>query len=122
MFPRVVARRVRDGAQLLVNLSNDSWLGDRQFSRVRLGVGRPPAGQEPAEFVLSSFSEAEWAAVDASIDLAAEAVEVLISAGPERAMNRYNVSGKPEALQARPNGTEGAAGSGQGAGGASTGG
>jgi PTH1 family peptidyl-tRNA hydrolase len=97
-------------------------LGDRQFSRVRLGVGRPPAGQEPAEFVLSSFSEAEWTAVDASIGLAAEAVEVLISDGPERAMNRYNVSTIPEALRSKSNGTEGAAGSGQGAGGASTGG
>jgi PTH1 family peptidyl-tRNA hydrolase len=79
-------------------------LGDQQFSRVRLGVGRPPAGQEPAEFVLSSFSEAEWAAVDASIGLAAEAVEVLISEGPERAMNRYNVSGKLEAAPNRPEG------------------
>jgi PTH1 family peptidyl-tRNA hydrolase len=97
-------------------------LSDRQFSRVRLGVGRPAAGQEPVEFVLSSFSEAEWPVVEASIALAAEAVEVLISEGPERAMNRYNVSGKAEGLQPEPNATEGAPGSGRGAGGASTGG
>jgi PTH1 family peptidyl-tRNA hydrolase len=68
-------------------------LGDRGFSRVRLGIGRPPAGVEAAEFVLSPFSETEWALMEACITHAADAVEVLVREGPARAMNRYNVSG-----------------------------
>jgi len=32
MFPGIVAARVRAGAEYLVNLANDSWVGDDQFS------------------------------------------------------------------------------------------
>jgi len=81
-------------------------LGDRRFSRIRLGIGRPPAGLEAADFVLSSFSEAEWEAVDSSINQAAEALEVLICQGPERAMNRYNVSGDARSLPTEASGGE----------------
>lgn len=49
-------------------------LGDKNFSRVRMGVGRPPAGVDPADYVLSDFSEEEAEEYEASIAHAAEAV------------------------------------------------
>ncbi len=84
-------------------------LGDRQFPRVRLGVGRPPEGQEPADFVLSAFSGAEWGTMDAAIGLAADAVEVLICEGPDRAMSRYNAAAQVELVRPEE-GTEDARG------------
>jgi PTH1 family peptidyl-tRNA hydrolase len=48
-------------------------LGDGSFARVRMGVGRPPAGVDPAEYVLSDFSEEEANEYEASIERAAEA-------------------------------------------------
>jgi len=66
-------------------------LGDRGFPRVRLGIGHPPAGRDPADFVLSPFARAEEEIVRAAVERAAEAVEVLIVEGVERAMNRFNV-------------------------------
>jgi len=34
MFPEVARDRVRAGAELLVNLTNDTWVGDRTFSSI----------------------------------------------------------------------------------------
>jgi apolipoprotein N-acyltransferase len=38
MFPEIAAERVREGAQYLVNLANDSWLNDRTFSEITLNM------------------------------------------------------------------------------------
>lgn len=65
-------------------------LGDRGFARVRVGIGRPPAGADPADYVLSPFAPEEQALVEAAIARAADATESLIVDGPERAMNRFN--------------------------------
>jgi PTH1 family peptidyl-tRNA hydrolase len=48
-------------------------LGDEGFSRVRVGVGRPPVGVDPADYVLSSLPEEEVGEYEASIERAAEA-------------------------------------------------
>jgi peptidyl-tRNA hydrolase len=45
---------------------------------------------DPAEFVLTRFTDAEAAAVEESITRAVEAVEVAVTAGIGVAMNRYN--------------------------------
>jgi PTH1 family peptidyl-tRNA hydrolase len=65
-------------------------LGSREFRRVRVGIGRPPAGADPTEFVLMPFGPAELPIAFAALERAAEAVQVLIAEGTERAMNRFN--------------------------------
>jgi PTH1 family peptidyl-tRNA hydrolase len=67
-------------------------LGSHEFRRVRVGIGRPPAGTDPAEFVLMPFGPAEHPLAFAALERAAEAVQVLIAEGMERAMNRFNGS------------------------------
>jgi len=66
-------------------------LGVREFPRVRIGVGRPPEGLDPVDFVLVPFSEDEQKLVEQAIVRAAEAVETWLGAGLEAAMRLANV-------------------------------
>lgn len=67
-------------------------LGGGEFYRVRVGVGRPPGRQEPADFVLSGYSSAERKHLPLQIDRAADAVESLITDGLESTQQRFNGS------------------------------
>ena len=59
------------------------------FPRLRIGIGGPgPSGS--VDYVLGRFSDAERPAVEAAIARAADAVECLLTAGIDRAMNCCN--------------------------------
>ena len=64
-----------------------------EFLRVRLGVGRPPGRQEPADYVLEPFAKREEADVALLIDEGANAVRTLIASGLEAAQDRHHRSG-----------------------------
>lgn len=72
-----------------------------RFIRVRLGVGRPPAQWDPADYVLSRFVADERDAVEDAARAAADAVELIVTKGVSRAMERFNrkVGGGDEAVQ-----------------------
>ena len=70
MFPRIVAERVSEGAELLVNLSNDSWLGDRQFSLQALDMARMRAIEQRRDLIRASTAGPS-AIIDASGDVRA---------------------------------------------------
>jgi PTH1 family peptidyl-tRNA hydrolase len=65
-------------------------LGSGEFHRVRLGIGRPPGRQDPADWVLRDFSAAEQKDIDVHLERAADAVETLIADGLAAAQNTYN--------------------------------
>jgi peptidyl-tRNA hydrolase, PTH1 family len=65
-------------------------LGSGEFYRVRLGVGRPPGRQDPADFVLRDFSAAERKDLGVQLERAADAVEILMHDGLAAAQNAYN--------------------------------
>jgi len=58
-------------------------LGTQEFLRVRLGIA-------PETKILKPFSKRQWKVVDGLLDLAAEAVQVILTEGPGAAMNRFN--------------------------------
>ena len=77
-----------------------SALGDPGFPRVRIGVGRPPASWDPADYVLANFTRAEAAALPDIVGRAADAVEAIAALGITAAMNKFNTrpqSGKNSA-------------------------
>jgi PTH1 family peptidyl-tRNA hydrolase len=65
-------------------------LGSREYLRVRVGIGRPPGRQDPADFVLEDFRAAERKDLPFYVDRAADAVEALITIGLEPAQNRFH--------------------------------
>ena len=65
-------------------------LGSGDFYRVRLGIGRPPGRQDPADFVLRDFSAAERKDLGVHLERAADAIETLIGAGLAADQNAYN--------------------------------
>ena len=67
-------------------------LGTQEFSRLRIGIGRPPGQMDPAAYVLRSFSSGEQPLVDQVLDRAVSAVETFLREGLEAAMNQYNGS------------------------------
>jgi PTH1 family peptidyl-tRNA hydrolase len=71
-------------------------LGTQEFPRVRLGIGRPDAGEAAADRVLADFGPEEASVAAAMVDRAVEAVRCLVRDGVARAMNRYNVRVVPE--------------------------
>jgi len=61
-----------------------------EFYRVRVGIGRPPGRQDPADFVLKAWASVERKELPLLVSDAADAVELLLAEGLERAQNRFN--------------------------------
>jgi PTH1 family peptidyl-tRNA hydrolase len=61
-----------------------------EFARLKVGISRPPAGWEAERWVLARFAEDERELLDAVIDAAAAAVETMLEAGLQAAMNSTN--------------------------------
>ena len=65
-------------------------LGTREYARLRLGIGRPPGHQDPADFVLSDFPAREREELGATLGRAADVVEELVLDGFEAAQQRLH--------------------------------
>jgi PTH1 family peptidyl-tRNA hydrolase len=64
-----------------------------EFLRVRVGIGRPPGRQDPADFVLEAFPKRDADEVAVLVGEAADAVRSLIADGLERTQDRFNRAG-----------------------------
>lgn len=66
-------------------------LHSADFSRVRIGIGKPPGGKEHgADHVLRAPSKKEKEELAVSIEVAADAVECILTEGLSVAQNRFN--------------------------------
>jgi PTH1 family peptidyl-tRNA hydrolase len=77
-----------NGHNGLRSLRNSLGTGD--YYRVRVGVGRPPGRQDPAEYLLRPAPAALRAELPLTVERAADAVETLIAKGLAEAQNTYN--------------------------------
>jgi len=75
---------------LHLHLATDAYL------RVRVGVGRPPQGWKVADYVLGKWNTEESLKVDDIVTKAADAVEIIITAGQNTAMNIVNARARQQ--------------------------
>ena len=62
-------------------------LDSKEYLRVRVGIGRPPGRQDPADFVLKDFSATERKEIPLLVVEAADATELLLQRGLDAAQN-----------------------------------
>ena len=67
-------------------------LGNTEFSRLRVGIGRGDARRDLADHVLSKFDPDERDTIAAAVQRAADAAEMFVSEGIERVMNTFNAA------------------------------
>jgi len=65
-------------------------LGSGDWYRVRLGLGRPPGRQDPADYVLSVFSAAQRRELAEVVARGADAAESLVLRGLEATQNTFH--------------------------------
>jgi len=81
-------QRGGDGGQQGVRSIIES-MGGSNFLRLKVGIGRPPPGMDPAKYVLGTFDEAEQFQLDQILSRAAEFLKVMLLEGLEEAMNQF---------------------------------
>jgi PTH1 family peptidyl-tRNA hydrolase len=65
-------------------------LHSTDFLRVRIGVGKPPSKEQGANHVLSRPSKRDALELEITVQEAADAVELILSDGVDRAMEKFN--------------------------------
>ena len=65
-------------------------LGTPEFTRVRVGIGRPPGRQDAADYVLRDFGAADKTRLPFVLDDAADAVEHVIDEGLLTAQQKFH--------------------------------
>lgn len=70
-----------------------SHIGNKDFPRIRIGIGPVPDGRDIADYVLGAIPEDCRKTMEEAFARAADAVELIVSSGVELAMNRINGNG-----------------------------
>ena len=71
-------------------------LQTEEIARIRIGAAPDDPRKGGAKYILSPFRKSQLVAVDEALDLAAQAVHVIVNEGIAPAMNRFNRKNKPE--------------------------
>jgi len=66
------------------------YLQEDAFVRIRIGIGKPPLGDDESAFVLQSFSEQEKNELDGIIMRAGQCLKTVLIEGPVAAMNQFH--------------------------------
>lgn len=69
------------------------------FVRVRIGVGRPPAGMVAADYVLAPMTPPELIELNSTVERGSDAVECVLADGIAPAMNRFNIRLKSPSVE-----------------------
>jgi len=80
-----------NGMQSIINA-----MQTEEIARIRIGVAPDDPGKGGAKYILAPFRKSQLPAVDEALDLAAQAVNVILSDGIATAMNRFNRKNKPD--------------------------
>lgn len=65
-------------------------IGTEEFWRLKIGIGRPPAGWDPADYVLGSFGKEELSSLEDVLDRGQKVLHLWIQGESNKAMNTFN--------------------------------
>jgi PTH1 family peptidyl-tRNA hydrolase len=65
-------------------------VGQDDFTRLRIGIGRPEFQKDVSDYVLRPFSGTHQASLDKILRAAQEAVLTILCKGAKEGMNRFN--------------------------------
>ena len=65
-------------------------IGSKEFTRVRIGSGKPDLEVDLADYVLGNFSKSEEKTIELALEKAVEAVIEVLNNGVNEAMNKFN--------------------------------
>jgi PTH1 family peptidyl-tRNA hydrolase len=69
------------------------------FGRIRIGIGSPPPMFDAVDYVLGRFGSEDLTEIGQAVDLAADAVETILTEGFLRAMEKFNRTPKESESQ-----------------------
>ncbi|BBH04293.1 Peptidyl-tRNA hydrolase family protein [Prunus dulcis] len=64
--------------------------GNREFPRLRIGIGRPPGQMDPKAFLLQKFNATAQGRIDAALQEGVDILKVLLSKGLAESARRFN--------------------------------
>lgn len=64
-------------------------MGENSFLRLKVGIGRPPEGMDPAEYVLEAFDKTGQSRLGQVLSRGAESLRVMLLEGLDKAMNQF---------------------------------
>ncbi len=67
-----------------------SAIGTEDFTRIRIGIGRPAGRSDIVGYVLSKFSSEEVPLIETAVENAVDAVRAVVGNNIVAAMNKYN--------------------------------
>jgi PTH1 family peptidyl-tRNA hydrolase len=74
-------------ASIMTELNSD------QFGRLKVGIGRPVPGADPADYVLEPFTQDDATVIETSMGQAVQALESALVEGVDAAMNKFHIRG-----------------------------
>jgi PTH1 family peptidyl-tRNA hydrolase len=91
-FNAGVVKLKKDGGHAGHNGLRDiiAHLGSKEFYRLRIGIGRPPAGKEVVDYVLSAPAKQEWELMTAAFDFSSGFIKQMVAGDMAAVMNKLN--------------------------------
>jgi len=81
-------------------------LGTQDFLRIRMGVAPEHKVEDGKGYLLSPFRKAQMTTVDEMLDVAQDAVNVILEEGPAAAMNKFNRKERDDGSGAKESGVK----------------
>ena len=81
-------------------------LGTQSFSRLRIGIGRPPPEWNSTGYVLGKFDKSELPEIEQAVLQSVQGVEYWIAEGIQAAMNRFNSTSETTTKKQKRNSQE----------------
>lgn len=73
--------------------------GNREFARLRIGIGRPPGQMDPKAFLLQKFNQTARERIDVALQEGADALKLVLSKGLTESTRCFNMEQKYKHLR-----------------------